>query len=294
MELQRIDEREYENRLEICEEELKFYDKSIEFKLNFIEYKLDQFAQGTKITVFDDSVLCGGTKSRFLLNVLESESEKTNLRKYNEYIYISSPYGGAQIALVIAIRQINFMRELGTPKRAAIFVNIKGENAPFVRIVESFIKNKPESDWIQIFYKNDPDSAALDYQMLKPTERIILNSGFDYEESLKEIQKLGNRIIEEKGTFNEVWVATGSGTLIRGLQRSKGLGKKFFAVAVTGGIPVIREEGAEVEGILHEPPFKDPAKFPPPFLSATRYDAKVWQYVKDRKYKGNILLWNVM
>lgn len=292
-----IDDEEYENRLEICEDENPLNSEHFD-KLNFSEpYNL---SIGTTITVFDDSKLCGGTKSRFFSRVLR----KPRFIEYMEYIYVSSPYGGAQLALAVAIRQINTDTKGGKTKRAIIFLDEqqKYEPAPFVKILKyikfitdkTALENKTGLDWIKIRYERNPEAAAIKYVESSPTERILLNSGFNYKETLEEIKNLGDRIQKEKGTFNEVWVATGSGTLIRGLQRSK-LSQPsviFFAVTVIGET----QDVGEATRIPHydEQEFEDPARDPPEYLSASRYDAKVWEYVKNRKNKGKILVWNVM
>ncbi len=300
--LNSVDDKEYKNRLKICEDENPLNPEHFH-KLNFNEpYNL---SIGTTITVFDDSKLCGGTKSRFLSTVLR----QPRFIKYREYIYVSSPYGGAQIALAVAIRQINTDTKGGETKRAIIFVDKQQEHepAPFVKILKyikvitdkTALENKTELDWIEIYYETDPKKAAINYQKLS-TERILLNPGFNYEETLEEIKELGDRIKKyrkeqgKKIPFDEIWVATGSGTLVTGLQRSEGLGIDFFAVTVIGETKNV----GNANRIRHyrkqkfEIPVSD--ENAPPFLSASRYDAKVWEHVKNRENAGNILVWNVM
>lgn len=278
-----IDEREYQSRKRICEREGMRNPLYADLNLT----NLGEVANGTRITVVDDSVLCGGTKSRFLERVLESE----HFRQYREYLYVSNPYGGAQIALAVAVIHINSSKKGGIKKRAVIFVNEKKRDAPFVRIVE-YLKEKIGRDWIDIRYESLPYNALSTYSHEHGETSVVLKPGFDYEESLLEIERLGSRIKEAtRVQFDEVWVAAGSGTLVRGLQRSQ-LGKKYYALDVIGARP---PTGNAID-IPHNQPFEEPVapEDSPPFLSASRYDAKLWQHVKNREGKGELLLWNVM
>jgi len=88
-------------------------------------------------------------------------------------------------------------------------------------------------------------------------------------------------------TVKEVWCAVGSGTLIRGLQKS-GIGKSYHGVCIFGRVPDIGEANA----IIHPQKDIEPVDIIPPYPSAMFYDAKVYQYVKGRE--GKILIWNVI
>jgi hypothetical protein len=234
------------------------------------------------VTVIRDDLCCGGTKSRYLSRVLP--------KSYSSYLYVTSWWGGAQIALALAVQELNCVNPLH--KRSAIIVTFdpKGPLPAHVRVAQEFgakLILVPTKSW------QDLHDVAENYIDDHPDTWLVPN-GIDTPEAHREIKALGKAIRAELGQFDEVWSVAGSGCLTRGLQAS-GLGNDYYAVAVTGGIPDI----GEAHGILHPQSFDervDPAD-KPPFPSALHYDAKGWQYAwesaqqhPDRK----ILYWNVM
>lgn len=85
---------------------------------------------------------------------------------------------------------------------------------------------------------------------------------------------------------SEVWACSGSGALIRGLQRAWP-SASFNAVRV-GSMPAV---GAARLWTAPER-YEQAARLPPPFPSCDNYDAKVWQFA-DRHGADGALIWNV-
>lgn len=67
------------------------------------------YSQIGNITVIRDDQLCVGTKSRFVLDVVNTYPS------YDEYLYISPWYGSAQVALAWGIDRYNNLN--GTTKK---------------------------------------------------------------------------------------------------------------------------------------------------------------------------------
>lgn len=240
------------------------------------------YQQVNNVTVIRDDLRCAGTKSRYLVRVLP--------KKYSAYLYVTAWWGGAQIALALAVQELN--RANPTTKRSAIIVTFKPEGPlpAHVRVAQELgaqLILVPTKSW------QDLVDVAENYIEDHPDTWLVPN-GIDTPAAHQEIKALGSAIRSQLGPFDEVWSVAGSGCLTRGLQAS-GLGKEYFAVAVTGGMPNI----GKAHGILHPQSFDervDPEDHPP-FPSASHYDAKGWQYAWEsaRQHPDRrILYWNVM
>lgn len=264
---------DYEHRKEVC--------NMSAFALS--DGSIVHCQQIDNVTVIRDDLVCGGTKSRYLVRVLP--------KRYSQYLYISSWWGGAQIALAVAVQELN--RKFPTSRqRSAIIVIFKpeGELSAHARIAQELgatLIQIPTQNW------QDLVDVAETYVTDHPNTYLVPN-GIDTPETHQEIAKLGSAIRQKLGQFDEVWSVAGSGALTRGLQAS-GLGKKFFAVAVTGGMPDV----GKAVGILHSQSFDQRVDQVdhPPFSSASHYDAKGWKYAWDSAQDHpdrRILFWNVL
>lgn len=261
-----------ENRLNACSntpfQNLRFFPFTLQ-KYSFFE--------GQEIWVVRDDLLCGGSKSRILHDFLRSDGRD----QYKEYVYISPWFGGAQIALPWILKLMQM--EDGIQRTATIIMDWHPFGLqPYAEIAKAYGANI-----IEIPPNGDKFRFAEDYAKIRGA--LYLKPGFDYPEVVNLIADLGREIKKEFGTFDECWAPVGSGTLIRGLQEAE-LADKYFGVCIFNYCPDI----GNAEGIVYPKGHNMPADFKelPPFPSATRYDAKVWRYIRNRR--GKILLWNVM
>lgn len=248
------------------------------------------------ITVVRDDILCGGTKSRVLYPYL---IESGLADKYNEFVYVSPWYGGAQIALAWTCALLT--QERKKPYQAILFI----EAPPGL---ETTIFDGASSD------VNDPripsyTKVALSYgakvvfvpqgseylrakRYCKIKKAHLLPPGFNVPYVVDVISILGQEIISRYGYFDECWAAVGSGALISGLQKSN-LAKEYYGVCVFQTCPDI----GKAVPIIPEISFKQTYTWDtfPPFPSTLRYDAKVWKYLQERSLeKKRVLFWNVM
>ena len=283
---------DYQHRVNAC-----YYQKYL--TPNYIIHREIPLRDDLTITVVRDDVFCGGTKQRAFLASFYERSE------YEEFIYVSSWYGGCQVALASAVDILN-----STPNEHGVLPRKKYSATIFTPTTDhprahTFVT---QSLGAKIIYCNAPEQAALAYEK-QSSKRCILNNGFRYvlflsknnHTSLRSsivIKEIANfarslkefrEVQENREKFDECWCAVGSGTLLTALQEAD-LAKEYHGVCVYGTSPEIGN------AIAHFPefPFEDPAPEDeiPPYPSATRYDSKVWDFVKDST--GNILVWNVM
>jgi len=266
-----FDSDDYANRRKVC---LNSFGSPDEFYYQWITPRL---------VVIRDDLLCGGTKSRFIKKILPL--------KYQYYVYVSPWWGGAQIALALAVRDINLKENnIIFPKKAIIItLKPKGATPAYILIAKEL--------GAEIIYVSESWSEAenMAQEFIQKTPNcILLSSGFDSYEAIEEIRTIGLKILQELGQFDAVFSVAGSGTLTRGLQLS-GLGKEYWAISVTYGIPDV----GKAHLLVHHQHFDeriDPNNAPP-FPSSSHYDAKgwyyAWQYSQEHPRK-RVLFWNVM
>lgn len=251
-----------------------------------------------QIFVVRDDFLCGGTKSRVSYDFLKSHSE------YQEYVYVSPWYGGAQIALPWLLRLLDLENPLPTgPRKAVIVIDqyplgirelYPREESELVRRASQWrlppfglIGESYGATFIEVPSNEEKFRVAEEYA--RGHHALFLKPGFDYPEVLEKIAQYARAIKEQYGEFDEAWVATGSGTMIRGLQRGE-IAKRYYAVCIFKSCPDV----GQAEPIPHDQGHNDPVPLEerPPYPSSLRYDAKTWKYVRGRP--GKILVWNVM
>jgi hypothetical protein len=253
--------------------------------------EVDQF-RITKLTpdlfIVRDDQLIAGTKSRVIKNFFRRLIDIG----YIEFVYVSSWYGAASIALSKVLSELS--DELSQKDfSCTIFIEryTREENEelpPLMRIAKKLYRN---IKFIQIAreYFNQIKSMAIKYS--KNKNAYFIKSGFNYPEVIDEITNIANEIEDYMGRFDEVWCAVGSGTLISGLSRSN-LGKKYFGVSIFNS--KLHIDSPNVTIIKYPESFDTPVEMDkePDYPSAMFYDAKVFDYVKNRS--GRILIWNVI
>jgi hypothetical protein len=89
---------------------------------------------------------------------------------------------------------------------------------------------------------------------------------------------------------DEVWCASGSGVLARGLATAWPKARRH-AVQVGHVLSSRDVAGATVH--VYPMPFGREARSKPPFPSDLTYDAKAWEVATARKGAGRVVFWNV-
>jgi hypothetical protein len=237
--------------------------------------KFDYYYQKIKnITIIRDDFLCGGTKSRILHFIPE---------KYTEYVYLSNPYGGAGLALATKFGN-----------KVTVFVN-EPKLGPLSRMAIKL--------GAKYYYVNDNNIV---YKYVNENKsRFLIPNGINLPGVIEYFTFLGNDIANKLGTFDIAFIPCGSGTLTRGLSRSK-LATTYIAISLAkyknkNDLNKITqcESIGKAKCFIHYQSVNEPVLFEykPPFLSTMYYDAKVWQYAKeyaDLHPNKKVLLWNVL
>ena len=238
-----------------------------------------------RIVVVRDDILCGGTKSRILEDYFLKDVEK--YKYFKKYVYISSWYGGAQVALALAVKIVN--KKSTFKEREAVIII---PTVPFgvdrgaqIAAAQSLGAKYIETEEGNVYNK------AHEYLEEHRTNSFMIPNGFRTPDNIERLAAKMGKIRERFGQFEEAWCAVGSGALIKSMQMAN-LAEKYYGVCVFGKCP---EKIGFVTTIKESLEFSDlPAqKDLPPFPSALRYDAKVWKHVRERKAK-KILFWNVL
>lgn len=245
------------------------------------EFKISQL--NDHLFVVRDDHLIAGTKSRVIKNFIK---DLVSLG-YRQFVYVSSWYGAASIALS------KVLSELSPDLSCTIFIEQytrePDENLPpLMRIAKKLYNN---IKFIQISRNHFKHLRSMAIEYSKNNNAYFIKSGFHYPQVIDEITELGNEIENNLGTFDEVWCAVGSGTLIEGLSCSN-LGKKYFGVSIFNSKLNINSSNITI--ITYPYSFDTPVEMDkrPGYRSAMFYDAKVFAYAKNRK--GRILIWNVI
>ncbi len=192
----------------------------------------------------------------------------------DEVVYASPAEGGAQTALAYAAKVLG--------KRATIFVAGRSQPHPRAalarRLGAKVIEIRP--GYLSVVLARAREYCAATGARLAPF-------GFDLPEAIATIAAAARAVDYEP---DEVWCASGSGTLARGLAAAWP-SARFNVVAVG------RELGAK-----DVPAGAKIHRYPRPFGTALRcadfpadphYDAKAWALCKIGQGKGNVLFWNV-
>lgn len=235
------------------------------------QIEIDSFGH---IDVLRDDKIPGGTKSRILSKILPSINEKG-------VVYPAHPYGyGAESLAITSL----------LAKKELILVYTPYENYPNVYDMPRPMHRATVYPHVSYFVVEQLNEQSDLYEIAKgyaeQKDFYCFQVGFAdqqfFESTVKFIQA-----IPELRKYNEIWITAGSGLMARALSQALP-DTKIFPVSLgmshcnTGALETIQVE----ERIEEE------ASAPPPFRSATFYDAKVWRHLEEKASKG-ALFWNV-
>ncbi len=227
------------------------------------------------VHVVREDVFAGGTKRRFVDAYIAREATLGA----REFVYATTVYGGAQIALAHACRAAGVHATVFGAKR----------NALHPRTLEA-VKAGAEFIEVPMGFLTNVQAKARTY--CERTGAHLMPFGFDSAEARGAISSAAARVRSHHGRFDEAWCAVGSGTLIRSLQEAQ-LAKTYRGVLVGRD----HANAGDAVQIRHPLSFGADAKPAdrPPFPSCSNYDAKAWRYAVDAARGGRrVVFWNVM
>jgi hypothetical protein len=217
--------------------------------------------------VLRDDLIPGGTKRCYCDDLF---------REGIEYVYATPAYGGAQIAIAHASKLKGSRATIFVAKRKELHARTKEANRAGAKIIQ-----------VPFGYLNNVQAKAKAYCLKYGA--VLLPFGMNTPDAIDRIAARAARAEEIYGAFDEIWCASGSGVLARGI--GKGSRAKIQAVQVGRDLG----PGDAGQATIHvcPIPFDRDAKEKPPFPSCSNYDAKVWQFFR-MKASGRSLYWNVL
>jgi hypothetical protein len=236
------------------------------------EYTIDD---QTKINVFQDGVLTGGTKQRALIPLLQSL-----MPRYNEFVYAGHIIGYAYTAIaygcwLLGAKSTSFVQ--GTTKTTSYqrAIHYGGEVRKYNQSLE-YVRNIAET-----------------YTAGKPNAYIFpLGFSFPaYEEMLSNALRIS---LPPRIEPQRLWVIAGSGTLLQVFGK---LWPNTELLAVLVG-KNIWEDQFDPQIWKRITIYKAPQRYGartellPPYASVSNYDAKIWQFVLKHGQDGDYI-WNV-
>lgn len=217
------------------------------------------------IHVVRDDLFPGGTKARFLPFLFEGAEE---------VVYASPAEGGAQTALAHTAAALG--------KRATVFVAKRAK--PHNRALEA---KRVGAKVMQVSpgYLTVVQARAREY--CARTGAKLVPFGVNLPEAIERIAEAARMTGLQP---DEVWCASGSGVLARGLAKAWPDARRHV-VEVGRTLSPSEVAGATIHkaGIK----FSKALKEKPPFPSCPHYDAKAWQICKARHGAGLVVFWNV-
>ena len=213
------------------------------------------------VSVVRDDLTPGGTKERALMRWLPTMAGET-------FVYASSSQGYAQLALARACRAIG--------KKAVVFVA--------AREIPSVVTAEAERCGAEIHAERPGYLSVVQARAKRYADdhgAVLLPFGLDcagFIDALSEVVR------ETCPPPAECWSVAGSGTLQRAMQKAWPT-TEFHAVQVGSDADV-----GVAEKIVSPLRYEQDATDLPPYPSVSNYDAKVWQYAKNRP---GALIWNV-
>jgi len=230
------------------------------------------------IDILRDDLLKGGTKSVLMPSIITDN--------YNEYVYVSTVYGGFQIALASYCAQMN--------KKATIFCAKRKEKHPNTVQCERYGATIVE---IPYGYLNVVEKHALDYCSNKSNVKKIIFGANTPENKLIIAERTKNVIKVLGKEPDEIWCAIGSGTLISGILLGVSKAVKVVGVQVGGPYTIENENfNFNLEVMKYDKPFAAISKMKIDFPSMPNYDLKAFELcLKNYTDKNKkILFWNVL
>ena len=266
---------DYEKRKQVCMGSAD--DKQLYYTV--AEYRNDNRVT-VKVVCIRDDMLCGGTKSRITKAYFDTIGAQ-----YTTFVYSTTAFGGAQIAIALECR--------ARGKKFIVFTDNYGAYTKIAANIGAVI-----------MMSADPHNAAIKYAKDNNSNTFLLPNGLRTPANVDLIKQHANRMrntlrgfIRDKNSdkFDECICAVGSGALITGLYEAA-IAKEYYGVCVFGKA----YNSPPVNYIIPDMPFEQPYKQgqEPPFVSASRYDAKIWEYAMQHVNAATkpkvILAWFVM
>lgn len=217
------------------------------------------------IHVVRDDLIGGGTKARYILRLFDAA---------DEVVYATPAEGGSQTALAWAAKQLG--------KRATLFVAKRAEPHPRALMAKALGAKvyQVSPGYLTVVQKRARDYCAATGATLAPF-------GVDMPEAIEAIAEAA-RATRIKPA--EVWCASGSGVLARGLAKAWPDARRHV-VQIGRALSPDDVAGATIH--VHPLAFGQRAKAQPPFPSDWHYDAKAWEIAKARRGAGLVVFWNV-
>lgn len=219
------------------------------------------------ITVVRDDLFPGGTKARFLGALFDDA---------DELVYASPAEGGAQTALASVAQQLG--------KRATIFVAERKEPHPRAIMAK---KLGAQVCMVSPGYLTVVQARARAY--CRASGAKLVPFGADLPEAVEAIAAAARSLDLDPA---EVWCASGSGVLARGLAAAWPNAQRHV-VQVGRQLQPSHVAGAAIHRAPL--PFEKAFKGDVPFPSDRHYDAKAWAICKEkaRREAGLVVFWNV-
>jgi hypothetical protein len=241
---------------------------------------------GVVVNVIRDDLLPGGTKQRAL------EVFISNYLEYEHFVYAGPASGFAQVALTLACKRAG--------KRAVLFVVTSPRCEPAL------------SNWcrdsgallttITNAKVSDAERAAQKYTERNSGKAILMPFGFDCLEYVHLLLQQLREAIPPEIKPKRLWLALGSGTLLRALAQiwpdteffPVRVGKSAWEDQYTPDVWSRLGRYERLTKLAAPQPFFAPVpqELLPPYPSVANYDAKVWQKVLLHAEDGDYI-WNV-
>lgn len=246
------------------------------------KFRVDKFDE---YYVVRDDILSAGTKSRVLRQYLQRRAPNAT-----DFVYCSSPFGYAQIALADAAKKLKKRVHVFLPKRNQLTVQsqvAQGHGAVIHEIspgymsvlrcrAREFIEKNNSDEYFEVPFGLKDD---LFVDLLKKT-----------------FVRLLTRARERYPVPNRIWMVWGSGAMATAFDRALAELKyptKIVVVQVGALMPARSLWPPRVTQAYVAPEkFSKEAKHVPPYPSNAYYDAKIWQYVCKHGQPGD-WVWNV-
>lgn len=217
------------------------------------------------IAVVRDDLFEGGTKARFLPVLFEGA---------NEVVYASPAEGGAQTALAFVARALGKSATIFVAKRATPHPRALVAKAVGARVFQ-----------VTPGYLNVVQARAAEYAAANGAR--LMPFGADLPEAIERIAQAARWADVEP---DEVWCASGSGVLARGLAKAWPDARRHV---VQVGRELSPDDVAGATIHVHPRTFGQLAAAQPPFPSDPHYDAKAWEIATARRGAGRVVFWNV-
>jgi hypothetical protein len=268
---------------------MDYYYKYIKYKLKYENLKMNQIGgaksidqplyktiieyNNNKFTVYDDSKIIGGTKSRLLNKLLPTLEEK-------EIIYAGPSTGLAQVALAYTAKFYN--------KKATIFLSSYDKDKPE-------LVNQAKKYGAKIIYPKIPvlkvvQKVAEKYAS-KSSDRLLLPFGLRNEQNFKLFRKALLEVLKDEHHPKRLWLVAGSGFLLDVLH-SIWANTEFMVVQVGKKVWPDQLENKKHQLFIAPEGFTENAKSQPPYDTVPWYDAKLWQFFEKHNKKDDCI-WNV-